>query len=984
MASAARRIGDELHWERLNGERGFNDSFIVGATHAIRPFVGACRRFVEVQLVVSGHSPCRFTGSGMNSRSALLLGAAFVMAAPATAQQSVQAAPAEPRADQPVAQPSIEPGIDYEEGEDAIVVTGTRARGGAIGDIPPENTLDSRDVRATGATNISELLDALGPQIGSAQGRGGGRPVLLLNGQRISGFRELRDIPTEAIERVEILPEEVALKYGYRADQKVVNIVLRQRFRSTAVQVAGTTATDGGYFGGTGDITRLQINRNGRTTYNLHAEGNGMLTENERDILVETLPDGATADQALAARSLIGTKRDVRGAATINRKILGDVSATVNGEVEHSEGRALIGLGQTLLTPLARNTTSDSAHLGTTLNGDKGQWHWNITGNADVERGITGTERDATNAFDRASETRVSGDLTANANGKLFKLPAGDASATVTLGLATEHQDSERIRLGETSSTALGRTTGQAGVNVDLPISRRNRDFSALGNLTLNGNAEVQRLSDFGTLTTIGAGANWSPVDRLNFLGSWTREEGAPTIQQLGDPILETPGARIFDFSTGQTVLATVITGGNPDLLADKRNVFKLGANWQPLKNTDLRLRADYVHSKIDRPIQGIYGPTPALEAAFPDRFVRHMVCDDDGHCTNQLVSADLRPVNFASATRDTLRIGLDFSKQLKSKRPSQSTMDQIRSQFRAAFGAAGGPAAGQAQPPRQGAAQGQPLTQGQQPVQGQSPQGQSPQRQQPTPGGPPQGGQAQQPGAPSEAAPQPASSAERGSGRGGFGGFGGRGGGGGFFGGGSRGRLSFSLTDTITFTDKVSIGPGLPELDYLHGEAAGGTGGTPRHTVEAQGGWSNNGLGARISANWRSGTTVNTLAGDNLRFSPLATFNLRLFDNFGDQPDLLVKHPWLRGTQLRFEVNNIFDRKPNVRDASGNVPLSYQPDLLDPLGRTVMISFRKLFSPSPRAFIRERQQEMQSAPPPPPPGPGATAPVPAAPTPTP
>jgi hypothetical protein len=984
MASAARRIGDELHWERLNGERGFNDSFIVGATHAIRPFVGACRRFVEVQLVVSGHSPCRFTGSGMNSRSALLLGAAFVMAAPAIAQQSVQAAPAEPRADQPVAQPSIEPGIDYEEGEDAIVVTGTRARGGAIGDIPPENTLDSRDVRATGATNISELLDALGPQIGSAQGRGGGRPVLLLNGQRISGFRELRDIPTEAIERVEILPEEVALKYGYRADQKVVNIVLRQRFRSTAVQVAGTTATDGGYFGGTGDITRLQINRNGRTTYNLHAEGNGMLTENERDILVETLPDGATADQALAARSLIGTKRDVRGAATINRKILGDVSATVNGEVEHSEGRALIGLGQTLLTPLARNTTSDSAHLGTTLNGDKGQWHWNITGNADVERGITGTERDATNAFDRASETRVSGDLTANANGKLFKLPAGDASATVTLGLATEHQDSERIRLGETSSTALGRTTGQAGVNVDLPISRRNRDFSALGNLTLNGNAEVQRLSDFGTLTTIGAGANWSPVDRLNFLGSWTREEGAPTIQQLGDPILETPGARIFDFSTGQTVLATVITGGNPDLLADKRNVFKLGANWQPLKNTDLRLRADYVHSKIDRPIQGIYGPTPALEAAFPDRFVRHMVCDDDGHCTNQLVSADLRPVNFASATRDTLRIGLDFSKQLKSKRPSQSTMDQIRSQFRAAFGAAGGPAAGQAQPPRQGAAQGQPLTQGQQPVQGQSPQGQSPQRQQPTPGGPPQGGQAQQPGAPSEAAPQPASSAERRSGRGGFGDFGGRGGGGGFFGGGSRGRLSFSLTDTITFTDKVSIGPGLPELDYLHGEAAGGTGGTPRHTVEAQGGWSNNGLGARISANWRSGTTVNTLAGDNLRFSPLATFNLRLFDNFGDQPDLLVKHPWLRGTQLRFEVNNIFDRKPNVRNASGNVPLSYQPDLLDPLGRTVMISFRKLFSPSPRAFIRERQQEMQSAPPPPPPGPGATAPVPAAPTPTP
>ena len=248
-------------------------------------------------------------------------------------------------------------------------------------------------MRATGATNINELLDALAPQIGSTQGRGGERPVLLLNGQRISGFRELRDLPTEAIERVEILPEEVALKYGYRADQKVVNIVLRQRFRSTAVQVAGTTATDGGYLGGNGDVTRLQINRKGRTTFNLHAEGNGMLTENERNILVEGVPTGATADQVLAARSLIGTKRDVRGAVTVNRTILGNVSGTLNGEVEHNEGRSLIGLGETLLTPLARNTTTDTAHLGSTLNGDKGKWHWNVSGNADWERDTTGTQR---------------------------------------------------------------------------------------------------------------------------------------------------------------------------------------------------------------------------------------------------------------------------------------------------------------------------------------------------------------------------------------------------------------------------------------------------------------------------------------------------------------------------------------------------------------------------------------------------------------
>jgi hypothetical protein len=173
-----------------------------------------------------------------------------------------------------------------------------------------------------------------------------------------------------------------------------------------------------------------------------------------------------------------------------------------------------------------------------------------------------------------------------------------------------------------------------------------------------------------------------------------------------------------------------------------------------------------------------------------------------------------------------------------------------------------------------------------------------------------------------------------------------------------------FSLTDTITFVDKVRITPGGPELDYLHGDAAGSSGGTPRHQVQAQLGWFNNGLGARIGANWQSATDVDTLTGDNLHFSPVGTFDLRLFANPGDIPELVVKHPWLRGTQVRLEVNDVFNARPHVHDAAGNVPINFQPDLLNPLGRTVMISFRKLFLPSPswfrQQFQRERQQQQQ------------------------
>lgn len=845
-------------------------------------------------------------------RSMLLASPAFLLAyspAPAQPAPSQSEQPSSNAANsQPAADANAQPSEDNGDEEEEIVITGARQRGSVVGDIPPEDTLDSRDVRATGATNISELLDAIAPQIGSAQGRGGEQPVLLLNGQRVSSFRELRDIPTEAIQRVEILPEEVALKYGYRADQKVVNIVLRQRFRSTVALIGGNTATEGGYAGANGDLTRLLIGRNGLTTLNLHAEGNGMLTEAERDIILgEPSPTGDPQD-ALAARSLIGTKRDVRGSATFNRQILGNVSATLNTELEHQEGRSLIGLGETLLEPLARNTSTDSAHAGIALNGDKSNWRWTVTGNADLDRSITGTDRDEPDARrDRARETTASGDLKATANGNLFKLPAGNASTTITLAGSTVNLDGEHRTAGMTSSNSLGRTTGEAAINLDLPISRRNRDFGALGNLTLNGNAEVDQLSDFGTLTTIGAGANWSPIDRLSLITSWTREEGPPTINQLGDPELETPGTRIFDFTTGQTVLVTAITGGNPDLEADRRSVVKLGANWQPFPKTDLRLRADYVHSRIDQPISNIT-VTPAIEAAFPDRFVRD--------ASGQLVSVDLRPVNFDSSRKDTLRVGFDFSKPLKSRRPSPSVMDQIRAQFGGGRGRSRGGQGENVPPPV-------PLPEG---------------------GTPP----------PPDARPPP------GGGPGGGRGFGG--GGGGFF-GGSRGRLTFSLTDTVTFVDKVMIAPGL-NLDFLHGDAAGQTGGTPRHQIEARAGWSNNGLGARLGANWRSGTTVNTLTGDNLHFSPLGTFDLRMFANLGDMPELTLKHPWLRGAQIRLEANNLFDAKPKVRDAAGNVPLNYQADLLDPLGRRIMISFRKLFLPSPSFFRRLREQEQQSSPP--------------------
>src|SRR4029079_9255046 len=281
-------------------------------------------------------------------------------------------------------------------------------------------------------------------------------------------------------------------------------------------QVGGSLATDGGYLAGNGELTQFSVEKNGRTTLNAHVEGNTMLTEAERNIIPsEDPPAGATIDDVLAARSLAGSKRDVRAGGVFNRTVFGDVSGTLNTEVEHTDGRALIALGDTLLQAPGRNTSTDTAHAGATLNGTKSNWHWTVTSNADLERDVTSTEQDEADARNnRARETTASGDIKATANGNLFSLPAGNASTTLTVAGSTVHLDAENRTALLNESHSLSRTTGEAAINLDLPISRRNHDFSALGNLTLNANAELDQLSDFGSLTTLGAGANWSPVAR--------------------------------------------------------------------------------------------------------------------------------------------------------------------------------------------------------------------------------------------------------------------------------------------------------------------------------------------------------------------------------------------------------------------------------------------------------------------------------------
>ncbi len=780
---------------------------------------------------------------------------------------SIVAAAAAPGQTSPEPQTAAEAEAELDlELEDDIVVTGSREpRGSVIGDIKPEVVLSGRDIRAYGASDIGELLEELAPLTGSIQGRGGeGRPVILLSGRRISGFREIRDLPPEAIQRVDILPEEVALKYGYRADQKVVNIVLRRRFNAVTAEVETNLATDGGRQVHEADVNYLRLGNGSRFSVDSEYTRSNPLFETERDVV-----------NADPNRTLLAASDAAKLNATYNRTVLGNVSATISGELEGANTLAGLGSadnGQRLL----RDSRTRTGVLNYALNGDLAQWRWSLNGGYTRDWSTTLTDRDYGTGVqrDRAQSVAETIETEGTFSGSLFDLPAGAVTTTLKAGFSLRDIASESRRGGLFTATDLSRDQGTGQANIDVPIWRD----GPIGALSATVNGSVDQLSDFGTLGSVGYGFNWRPVNAVRLIGSVTHEQGAPTIQQLGNPVIVTPNVRVFDLTTGQTVDATTVTGGNPNLLADRRRVLKLGLTVKPITGTDLTLLANYTDSRIDNPIASFPTATPEIEAAFPDRFER------DGAGT--LIRIDNRPVNFEQSRQRQIRWGLNWTEALEAPPPT-------------------GP-------------DGQPLTAEQ---------------------------IEERRAAMRERFRQSGTGVRPAGGR--PGGFMGRGAGG--FRGARAGRVQLSVFHTWRLEDTILIRPGVPELDLLNGSAVGARGGQPRHEIQFNAGYNRNGIGVRLNGTWESGTTILANPGgapspEDLSFGSLFTANLRVFADLSQQRALVRDMPFFRGSRVTLSVNNLFNQRLDVRDASGAVPVGYQPALLDPLGRSVRVSFRKLF----------------------------------------
>lgn len=694
-----------------------------------------------------------------------------------------------------------------------IIVTTPRGR--ASGGIDPLLEISPSELDSYGVDTLSDLVDALRPLTRSS--RSDQMAVVLING-RLAGQIEFDNLPREAIERVEVLPESVALQYGFSENQRVLNFILREHYRGVPLRVSESGATEGGDQAQAADASVARLDDAARITLLASYKDAAWLRDSDRSI----------DTQGSFYRTLQPATSDAKVAGTVSRA-LGPVSGSLEASFDllnttslQGESSAMSALEQTAPTRTARVATQITGQLKDFVCGATAYYqHVSVEMASD-----TGVDPAGNPLVDRTDTAFNVGNVQLSASGPLAALPAGLMIANVKVAFQYQGYDTADAYPGASpASSNLVRTVRSANFNASVPIANRDRGvMPGLNTLSGTFNAAVDSVSNFGSLVSASLGLDWKPRSKVHLDAIYTDHKMAPTVQQLSAPPLYTPNVELFDYVIGQTADVTEITGGNDSLAATDNRQASFGISLGPFIGKTEFL-AHYEQSRISHVVGALPPTTADVELAFPDRFIRNAEGD--------LIEVDDRWVNLARERVDDLKWGVNVWIPL-------------------------GPSSSNAM----------------------------------------------------------------------------------------ANRVEFSLFDTWYLHDVTLIRTGIPALNLLGGAPSDVSGGQPRHKLEFHSLVHENGFGFLLAAAWRSPTVVgsgNPDAPDPIDFSGLATADLRLFADLARLP-LTRNENWAKGARISLAVTNLLDTRQTVHDATGATPTAFEPGFLDPPGRVVALTLRKVF----------------------------------------
>lgn len=516
----------------------------------------------------------------------------------------------------PAAALDVPPGA---EGE--ITVTGTRIRGSdspsplivatreAIEDagvsdfagfsrILPQNFTGGQNPGVAGASDQGGQSNINNSTTLNLRGLGADATLTLINGHRLAYDALLQGIdvsaiPLAAIERVEVIADGASALYGSDAVGGVVNILLRRDFDGAETTARFGAATDGG-----------NVQQQYSAVSGARWRSGGFMIAGDYNRNTPVLAaDRDYARKLNAAQTLIAAQRQwsvvLAGHQQLGRGITFEVDA------QFADRHMDKSIATTTAAPTIEgqiNTPTMRSYAVTPSLRFALPRRWTASLEATRARSETVIR---TNVFQRGVisprlgryENRLS-NIEASAEGPLVRLPGGDARLAFGGGYRTFELDilAQRTVGGVTRTTRDGteqRESLFAYGELSVPLVGPGNHMPLVEALRLSAALRYERYEGIDEVATPKLGIIYAPHRDVTLKASWGKSFKIPTLDQVNQ--LQAGGvisANLFapqpvpPLGTNATVL--VLTGGNPDLRAERATTWSATIELRPLDGLEV------------------------------------------------------------------------------------------------------------------------------------------------------------------------------------------------------------------------------------------------------------------------------------------------------------------------------------------------------------------------------------------------------------
>lgn len=593
------------------------------------------------------------------------------------------------------------------ESED-IIVTGSRIRGGVVASKKTVQTQE--EMRQAGYGTLAEAIQAIPQNFGGGQnpgvgfnvpegqgvgygaassinlrGLGSDATLTLLNGRRLAynfAFQavDVSQIPFEAIDRIEVVPDGSSALYGSDAVGGVANILLKKDYDGVRATARLGASTDGGnaqqqysaVAGSRWDRGGLLVaGEYGRTT---------AILARERSYAAERAP-GLFLSPFVTHHNLLASAHQALGET---------LTFSIDGLYNKRKSRtqyAFDDRGDPEIYGSHVRAGTKSYVIAPSLNWEipGGDWQAELSGMIGSDRTTYGFQTffNGANIGEQAGcycNDARSVDLALD--GPLFALPGGQAKLAIGAGYRVNKfrgyrtsGGSQDIRASQDAYFAYG--------ELALPLAGPAQAISGLYRLDVTGALRYERYPGIDNVVTPKLGLVYAPSADLDLRGTWGRSFRAPTLYQQFNQVFANVYLTPTLGGSGYPADATAIylTGGNRDLKPERATTWSTTLDLHPSVIDGLRIELSYFNVKyrdrIVAPIQ--YGSQSLSNPLYADYVV---FSPTRGDVDAVVASADVF-TNVAGGTFDPDRVAaIVYNRNVNVARQALQGVD-VAAQYR-------------------------------------------------------------------------------------------------------------------------------------------------------------------------------------------------------------------------------------------------------------------------------------------------------------